>query len=124
MNLVTLDETTLAQGGASFYAYRDGQMAGPTSNRSYASLNRATGRHIIPGAINECIRNGMTDREQIIHVAARVSRCRRTTVAQLLDWLSGSNTKSNLWVEQDGLFDIASQAISEESSQPLAVIMD
>ena len=107
MNLIPLNEATIALGRASFNQYRAAQMAGPGTESHRLGMHRETGRAVIIGAVLACVRNNMTKREEILNVTARVSRCTRSTVADVLDALTGDDADCHLWsIAHDRYYDL------------------
>lgn len=97
MQIIPITDTTIAAGREAFDDYAAAAVCGPDADFHREGMARATGVGVVPGIIYECLDRGCDQRQELVFAAARVSRCRRSTVAAVLDALAGDNPELHLW---------------------------
>ncbi len=117
MHILNLTPAVVASGVAAFNTYLRGSLASPASAAHSDAARRATGLPVVVGAIDACIDHGINDRQGIISAVAKVSRCRHSTVAAVLDALSAGAPSDRRWSCEGGAYLAASA-----SSGPVALL--
>jgi hypothetical protein len=97
MQIIPLNERSLAIGRKSFDGYLAAQMCGPQAFTYAPGMMRETGLQVVTGAIAAAIESGIADEDSIVNSVARVSRCARSTVRSILIALTGSDPDLHLW---------------------------
>lgn len=106
MQIITINETTIAAGKAAFQWYKAASMCGSDTAVYDAGMYREQGKPVVVGAIIASIENGMDSEEQIVASVARVSHCRRSTVLTILAALTGNEPTDHLWRVDDGRYSL------------------
>lgn len=104
MDIIALNRKTIDDGRNSFNRYQSAVMAGSGSSTYTAGIARETGRHVIVGAIAACIDANMCTQEEVVNVAARVSKCSRSTVCRILLALTGHDPEQHLFGCENGAY--------------------
>lgn len=97
MKIIHLDGEALKAGRSAFNDYMAAMVCGPSSDIYYCGTSRDTGLNVIPGAIAACIEQGLIGEDAIVRAVARVSRCTRSTVLEVLYALCGTHQGRHLW---------------------------
>lgn len=101
MQITLLDDSTLAAGHAAFHDYLIAAVCGSGAAASYErAMCRGGGVASIPGTVNALIEQAIHDKDEIVCAAARVSRCRRSTVRKVIDAMTGPCPSTRLWIER------------------------
>lgn len=121
MDVITINDATIAAGKAAFEQYKSAVMCGSDTAAYDEGMNREQGKPVVVGAIVASIENGMNREEQILAAVARVSHCRRTTVLTILIALTGSELGKHLWRLSDGRYSLLQRA-ANDADTPVALI--
>ncbi len=88
MNICILNSSLIEKGRQSYRA----AILQYLGNSEYG---RSGGPEYVPGSVVAIIESGIVDEDELVSVAAKVTRCKKSTVLEILENLSG--TDDLLW---------------------------
>lgn len=107
MYVFTVTEALINKGKEAFAAGVRQYLGGPNSPFYEDELGRDSGVAVVPGAIVAALESGAAHEEEIIPMVTRVSRCRWSTVATILEALSKETIPDRLWAQaENGRFEL------------------
>jgi hypothetical protein len=114
MLISAINNDTRASGNLTFRRYMAALICGPTAAETFQrGMFRYGGISEVPGIIDALIDVGICDRDDVIAAAARTSRCRSTSISDIIDALAGADASKHLWFERGGKLQPHKQATAD-----------